>query len=146
MFGPRGRYYFHNAMRIRGFGLKYAMLSIALEKEVTGADMANIIGEKTNGHWVPSPGIIYPALRRLYEEGYFDMREENGKKYYKTTEKGRSLINEISGFTDMDNSVESALSAMENYVQFLLDRKDEINDAQSIRIKELIKQLEQFNH
>ncbi|AAT43974.1 PadR family transcriptional regulator [Picrophilus oshimae] len=142
MFGPRARHYFHNAMRMRGFGLKYAILSIASDKEVTGADIANIIGERTNGHWVPSPGIIYPTLKTLYEDGYLNMREENGKKYYRTSEKGRSLINEMTSFPGIDNNMGSVISSMENYAQFLLDRKDELGEDDRRRIKELIKQLE----
>ncbi len=44
------------------------------------------------GLYSPSPGVIYPNLQLLEEEGYVDLLEEEGRKVYEITEKGREYL------------------------------------------------------
>ncbi|MBQ6820237.1 MAG: PadR family transcriptional regulator [Clostridium sp.] len=57
-----------------------------------GNDIANRIGEKTNGLWIPSTGGIYPLLKKLEKEGYivgeWDDPKKKFKKIYSLTSKG----------------------------------------------------------
>ena len=152
MFGPRGRYMhggMHHMQGMRGFGLKYWILGIASENEVTGADLANRIGEITKGNWVPSPGIIYPALTALYSENYLELTEKNNKKYYKTTGAGKKLLDdsyfpwdEISG---KKNDLDDIIAQMENYSQYLLDNLEKLTDAEKAKIKNIIGNLGKIN-
>jgi DNA-binding PadR family transcriptional regulator len=77
---------------MRGLGLKYLILDMADREEVTGADIMTRVNERSSGRWMPSPGVIYPALRKLYEDGYLEMAGRDNKKYYKTTEKGKEMV------------------------------------------------------
>jgi len=136
-------------MGMRGFGLKYWILGIASEKEVTGADIANRIGEITNGNWVPSPGIIYPTLTSLYNEKYLDLNEKDNKKYYKTTEEGKKLLdnsyfpwNEITG---KNNDIDNSIDKIYYYSQYLIDNSEKLSDDEKNKIKDVINNLNKIN-
>ncbi|MDV4150197.1 PadR family transcriptional regulator [Clostridium sp. AL.422] len=57
-----------------------------------GNDIANKIGEKTNGLWIPSTGGIYPLLKKLEKEEYivgeWDNPKKKFQKIYSLTTKG----------------------------------------------------------
>lgn len=57
-----------------------------------GNDIANKIGERTNGLWVPSTGGIYPLLKKLEKEEYiigkWDDPKKKFQKIYSLTPKG----------------------------------------------------------
>ena len=44
-----------------------------------GNDIANKIGERTNGLWVPSTGGIYPLLKKLEKDDYIIGEWDNPK-------------------------------------------------------------------
>jgi DNA-binding PadR family transcriptional regulator len=94
----------------RGFiGIKYMILRIAREKEITGAQIMEMVDKLTMGCYRPSSGNTYPALNDLVSADYLSVREENGVKYYKTTKKGNDLLDNISGplFTNRRRIMES---------------------------------------
>jgi DNA-binding PadR family transcriptional regulator len=152
MFGPRGKYMhgeMHHMHSMRGFGLKYWILGIASENEVTGADIANKIGEITRGNWVPSPGIIYPTLTSLFNDNYLQLSEKDNKKYYKTTEEGKKLLSdsyfpwdEISG---KKNDLDDIIVQMDNYSQYLLDNMEKLNVDEKQKIKGIADNLNKIN-
>lgn len=57
-----------------------------------GNEISNIIGEITNGKWIPSTGGIYPILKKMEKSGYmassWDDPEKRVKKTYSITQKG----------------------------------------------------------
>ena len=57
-----------------------------------GNDIANKIGEKTNGLWIPSTGGIYPLLKKLEKDefiiGEWDDPKKKFQKIYSLTKKG----------------------------------------------------------
>ena len=57
-----------------------------------GNDIANKIGERTNGLWIPSTGGIYPLLKKLEKEEYitgdWDDPKKKFQKIYSLTPKG----------------------------------------------------------
>lgn len=53
----------------RGLLHFYALLSIA-RKPMRGYDLIKEIETKTEGAWRPGPGAVYPALRKLVNQGY----------------------------------------------------------------------------
>ncbi|QNO13799.1 PadR family transcriptional regulator [Alkalicella caledoniensis] len=57
-----------------------------------GNEISNIIGEITNGKWIPSTGGIYPILKKMEKSGYmassWDDPEKRIKKTYSITQKG----------------------------------------------------------
>lgn len=57
-----------------------------------GNDIANKIGERTNGLWLPSTGGIYPILKKLEKDEYivgeWDDPKKKFQKIYSLTPKG----------------------------------------------------------
>lgn len=59
-----------------------------------GYDLIKAIEDKTSGVYVPSPGIVYPALTFLEEAGYATSTSEGNKRLYTITEEGRTHLSD----------------------------------------------------
>jgi DNA-binding PadR family transcriptional regulator len=59
----------------RGLLHFYALLSIA-RKPMRGYDLMKEIETKTEGAWRPGPGAVYPALRKLANQGYITAQKK----------------------------------------------------------------------
>lgn len=57
-----------------------------------GNDISHKIGNKTDGHWIPSTGGIYPLLKKLEKDGFvigtWDDPKKKIQKIYAITEEG----------------------------------------------------------
>lgn len=75
--------------------LKLIALHLIAEEPRHGYDLIKRIEELTNGHYAPSPGIVYPALTLMTE---MDLIEEktgkDGKKIYSITDDGKTRLAE----------------------------------------------------
>ncbi len=91
-FGPWMR---HLASVPKGF-LKYSVLKLLDEKPLSGSEIMNEIESKTDGHWKPSPGSIYPLLAWLQDKGYAKEapNQEPGIKRYTLTDEGKAFLGE----------------------------------------------------
>lgn len=90
--------------RGRGFGggrermfdngqLKLVILALLGEKPSYGYELIKAIEERLSGGYAPSPGVVYPTLTLLEEEGLAEVAETNGaKKLYAATEAGREFL------------------------------------------------------
>ena len=79
-----------NEMR-KGF-LKMIVLKIISRKPIHGYDIIHEIELKSHGHWVPSPGSVYPVLEWLEKKQYISMEEADRKKVYTITEEGMKAL------------------------------------------------------
>lgn len=77
----------------------------------------------------PSPGSVYPMLKKMVNEGLLTKRED-GK--YELTEKGNKVINKLYGrfkphekIDRGEYSIAKALTEIEGYISFLEDIKEE---------------------
>jgi len=59
-----------------------------------GYDLIKAIEEKTGGIYVPSPGVVYPALTFLEEAGYVTSSAEGNKRLYTITEEGKTHLSD----------------------------------------------------
>lgn len=75
----------------RGFSRHY-ILEILSDQPMTGKEIIDKATVQTEGKWKPSPGLIYPLLGRLLEEGLIE-EHENGR--YRITKKGISIASDI---------------------------------------------------
>src|SRR6187455_3803795 len=75
----------------RGFSRHY-ILGLLEEEPMTGKEIIDKAILESGGKWKPSPGLIYPMLGRLLEEGLIS-ETENGK--YKVTHKGVGIAEDI---------------------------------------------------
>jgi DNA-binding PadR family transcriptional regulator len=80
-----------NSVIPRGFSRHY-ILNLLKEKPMTGKEIIDYAIYESEGKWKPSPGLIYPMLGRLLEEGLIT-EIENGK--YKITHKGLGIADDI---------------------------------------------------
>ncbi|WP_217805995.1 PadR family transcriptional regulator [Sporomusa malonica] len=76
--------------------LEMCVLVLAAEHDTYGYELANKISEK----FLIAEGTIYPLLRRMTQEGYFETyltesTEGPPRKYYRLTAKGRAYLLEI---------------------------------------------------
>ncbi len=55
----------------RGFS-RYFILELLEEKNRTGKEIIDYAFEQSDGIWKPSPGLIYPLLGRLLDEGLIE--------------------------------------------------------------------------
>jgi DNA-binding PadR family transcriptional regulator len=85
----------HTAVVPKGF-IRYHVLESLSEKPKSGSEIMNDIEKRTNGHWKPSPGSIYPLLAWLQDNGYIKElpAEGSGMKRYELAETGEALLEE----------------------------------------------------
>lgn len=116
-FGPHGHHMGHERHRgrhgmfedfmgrfERGFGggrerlfdggeLRLVILAIIAEKPSYGYEIIKSIEERMAGAYAPSPGVVYPTLTMLEEEGYAVVASTEGnKKRYAATAQGRDHL------------------------------------------------------
>jgi DNA-binding PadR family transcriptional regulator len=88
-FGPRGM----SAGRKLGSGeLQLLILALLDEQPRHGYDIIKELTERTGGFYVPSPGMVYPALTYLEEVGHAGVASEGTKKLYRITESGKAEL------------------------------------------------------
>ncbi|MGC8698819.1 MAG: PadR family transcriptional regulator [Candidatus Acidifodinimicrobium sp.] len=150
MFGNFG--FNHGFHKRRGFGLRYWILSIASEREVTGAQIGSAISEFSGGRWSPSPGSLYLFLKELTDGDYLSVHEREGKKYYTTSQKGTALLRDswfpwhkMSWFFDGgSNSSSEDIAEINLRLRSLKERKSEMSSSEKEdlrKIRDLIDEL-----
>ena len=75
----------------RGFS-RYYILQQLKEQPHTGKEIIDSAIEASAGNWKPSPGLIYPLLGRLLDEGLIE-ESENGK--YQITDHGKTILTDL---------------------------------------------------
>jgi DNA-binding PadR family transcriptional regulator len=98
-FGPFGRGFMEGgSMGGRGFGmgrklasgdLQLLILKLLDEKSRYGYEIIKELDERSKGFYVPSPGMVYPALTYLEEIGHATVAVDGARKLYSITETGK---------------------------------------------------------
>ncbi len=78
----------------RGFSRQY-ILAILREQPLTGKEIIDKATLQSEGRWKPSPGLIYPLLGRLLDEGLVTV-DDSGK--YSITKKGIEITSDLESF------------------------------------------------
>lgn len=88
--GPRGR------GRVFGSGeLRLALLHLLKETPRHGYDLIKAIEEQTGGAYAPSPGVVYPTLSLLTDEGLIEEQAGDGaRKVFALTLSGQQELTE----------------------------------------------------
>lgn len=74
--------------------LQLVLLALLEERPRHGYELIKTLEERSGGFYVPSPGVIYPALTYLEEMELAEVEAEGTKKLYKITERGRQKVEE----------------------------------------------------
>jgi DNA-binding PadR family transcriptional regulator len=105
VFGDRGesgfdRSGFRTGRKLAGDDLQLLLLALIAEKPSHGYDLIKVLEERSGGYYVPSPGMIYPALTYLEEAGHATVEPEGTKKLYRISEDGKAHLDENRDLTD----------------------------------------------
>lgn len=84
--GPMGRG--PRRGRARRGDVRLAILSLLAEEPRNGYQIIQVLAERTQGLWRPSPGAIYPALSQLEDEGLIEAVDNAGQKAFQLTDAG----------------------------------------------------------
>lgn len=110
----------------RGFSRHY-ILGVLGEGPRTGKEMMDHAAEKSGGRWRPSPGLIYPLLGRLLDEG---MIEEDGGGRYRLTERGRTTAADADRMAEAVKKQLDVLARLGNLGRFgLMDMMERFSMA-----------------
>lgn len=72
--------------------VRVSVLALLQEEPMHGYQIIREIEERTDGHWKPSAGSVYPTLQLLADEGLISAEESNGRKTYTLTDAGREEV------------------------------------------------------
>jgi DNA-binding PadR family transcriptional regulator len=87
--GRRGRRMFDSGE------LRLVLLKLIVDSPRHGYDCIREIEEMTGGEYAPSPGVIYPTLSLLSDEGLVEQLDRPGvRRAYAATDEGRALLAE----------------------------------------------------
>ena len=84
----------------RGFS-RYFILELLKKKPHTGKQIIDYAVEQSQGIWKPSPGLIYPLLGRLLDEGLI---EETSDGRYQITKKGKDTAEDVDKINNYPNN------------------------------------------
>ena len=109
-FGPFGRGFMEGGgMGGRGFGmgrklasvdLQLLILGLLAEKPRHGYEIIKALDERSKGFYIPSPGMVYPALTYLEEIGHATVEADGARKLYHITETGKEQLKSNRGAAD----------------------------------------------
>ena len=66
---------------------------------MNGYELITELETRSEGRWRPSPGAIYPALRKLEDRGSITSTEVGGKLQFELTDRGRTMLAYLRGGT-----------------------------------------------
>jgi DNA-binding PadR family transcriptional regulator len=115
----------------RGFSRQY-ILSLLKEQPMTGKEIIDKATLQSDGKWKPSPGLIYPLLGRLLEDGLV-IEDKEGR--YTITKKGLDITSDLQSFGNMIQKQIDVMLRVGNVGRFvamdLIDRVTTIGTALS---------------
>jgi DNA-binding PadR family transcriptional regulator len=78
-----------------GGQLRLVLLKLIADEPRHGYELIKAIEEMTDGHYAPSPGIVYPTLTMLEDMGFIaEKKSKDSKKIYEVTDDGRAHLDE----------------------------------------------------
>jgi DNA-binding PadR family transcriptional regulator len=124
----------------RGFSRHYVLTSIR-EVPMSGKEIIDKAIAESGGIWKPSPGLIYPMLGRLIEEGLIDQTDDGR---YKITTKSLDMIKDLESVYNVFQKQFEVLLRVGSISRFMtLDLLDRITNIGSALSSNLDKMTEQ---
>ena len=121
----------------RGFSRRY-ILELLTEQPMAGKEIIDKAIIQSEGKWRPSPGLIYPMLGRLLDEGLID-ELENGR--YKITKKGLDMAADLQSVNNIFEKQIDIISRIGNVGKFmtmdLIDRVSTIGSTLSSNLDKM---------
>jgi len=120
--------------------LKHLILRSLSEGPKHGYEMIKNLSEELGGFYRPSTGAIYPLLRTLEDQGYITVEEQENKRVYSITPKGKEFLEEsgemikdiiekgrafLQGKKELNREIRSLASLIMTNYRDLTPEKDE---------------------
>ena len=90
--GGLGGRAFATGRKLASAELQLLVLRLLADEPRHGYQIIKTLGERSNGFYAPSPGMIYPALSLLWELGHASVQTEANRKRYLITDAGRRYL------------------------------------------------------
>lgn len=85
---------FERGRKLGSDDLQLLILALLAQRASHGYELIKEFDQRSGGYYVPSPGMIYPALSYLEEVGYASVEVEGAKKRYSVTVAGLAQLDE----------------------------------------------------
>jgi DNA-binding PadR family transcriptional regulator len=85
---------FATGRKLASAELQLLVLKLLADEPCHGYQIIKALDERSNGFYVPSPGMIYPALTCLWELGHASVQTDANRKRYHITDAGRRHLEE----------------------------------------------------
>ena len=92
-----GRPWIRESRLLRRGDIRVLVLDVLNKKPMHGYEVVQEISGIFGGLYSPSPGIVYPTLQWLEDEGYIGTSEKGGKKVYRVTATGTKFYADNKG-------------------------------------------------
>jgi DNA-binding PadR family transcriptional regulator len=123
----------------RGFS-RYYILELLATKPHIGKEIIDAATAQSDGIWKPSPGLIYPLLGRLLDEG---LVEETKDGKYQITKKGRATADDLEAVNKIIKNQLDVLMRVKNVGRFvamdLIERMNMMGTLLSANISKMTK-------
>jgi len=82
---PRGR-------KLSSDDLQLLLLALIAEQPSHGYELIKALEQRSGGFYVPSPGMMYPALACMEDRGHVSIQPEGNRKRYALSDEGRAHL------------------------------------------------------
>ena len=86
--------------KLASVDLQLLILALLADKPRHGYEIIKALDERSKGFYVPSPGMVYPALTYLEEIGHATVAADGARKLYYITDAGRDHLAEHKATAD----------------------------------------------
>ncbi len=132
--------------RMRRGGMQVAILALLDEQPMHGYQIIQELATRSGGAWTPGAGSVYPALEQMEALGLITGDQQEDKRVYTITDKGRQLAQRTHHRAPWDEAAEASgpRTALRESVFALLHASQQVGktgtDEQVAKAIELIDQ------
>ncbi|MGB6385332.1 MAG: PadR family transcriptional regulator [Terriglobales bacterium] len=83
---------FPGGRKLDAIDIQLVILALLAEHSAHGYELIKTIEERSGGFYVPSPGVVYPALTYLNEIGHASVEQQGTRKLYSITAEGQTHL------------------------------------------------------
>jgi DNA-binding PadR family transcriptional regulator len=95
--GDMGGRAFGMGRKLASVDLQLLILGLLADKPRHGYEIIKALDERSKGFYVPSPGMVYPALTYLEEIGHATVEADGARKLYQITDAGKEHLESNRG-------------------------------------------------
>nr|MBF0685173.1 PadR family transcriptional regulator [Pseudomonas sp.] len=95
-----GRDAFTRGRKFRAAELHLMVLTFLNDEPRHGYELIKAFGSLSQGFYSPSPGVLYPVLGEIVQQGHAMARSEGKRKCYMISDQGRRYLDENGKYAD----------------------------------------------